>query len=80
MRERLVIKYILEQPQRIELCISDCLGREIAVLKCIDEPAGQQTMTWDGVDRHGDKVASGVYFVRLNVDGLKQTHKLVIAE
>ena len=40
--------------------------------------AGDKLAYWDGMDNYGGKVASGVYFARLNVDGLTAFGKLVV--
>jgi flagellar hook assembly protein FlgD len=47
----------------------------------IDETraGGSHAIEWDGTDRAGRGVASGVYFARLRVDGaLVDTHKLML--
>jgi hypothetical protein len=40
--------------------------------------AGTLTVTWDGVDNRGSKVASGVYFYRVEADAFHAVKKMVL--
>jgi hypothetical protein len=40
-------------------------------------PSGVHRLTWDGRDGTGREVASGIYFVRVEVDGWTDSRKLV---
>ncbi len=53
----------------VTLTIHDAAGRVIVV--AVDAPfaAGQHEVSWDGTDAVGRPVGSGVYFVRLTVEG-----------
>lgn len=41
-------------------------------------PAGQHGFAWDGRSESGARVASGVYYLRLDADGVKQSRKLML--
>lgn len=41
---------------------------------------GRHEAYWDGVDRSGDQVASGVYFVQLVVNGRSQVRKMFVTK
>jgi len=41
-------------------------------------PAGSHSITWDGTSDDGKKVASGVYFYRMESDGFNQTRKMIL--
>jgi hypothetical protein len=71
------IRFELEQPSRARLRIFDAAGR--LVRNILDEhvTAGSHTRTWDGRDEQGHDVASGIYFYELDVDGRRQSSKLV---
>jgi len=56
-------------PREVRLEVFDILGRQVRVLLNETLPAGRQQVNWDGTDRRGDAVASGVYFYRLTVSG-----------
>jgi hypothetical protein len=56
------IQYQLPATSRVSLKVYDLLGREVAVLVDEMKDAGSYTITFDG-----SKHASGIYFVRMNV-------------
>jgi flagellar hook assembly protein FlgD len=35
-------------------------------------------VTWDGTNRYGDRVGSGVYFVRMEAGSTRETRKVVL--
>jgi hypothetical protein len=49
-----------------ELSVFDLAGRLVARVSTEPRSAGWHDLTWDGRDRNGRPVASGVYFLRLN--------------
>jgi hypothetical protein len=67
------IAYDLPKAGHISLRIYDLLGREVAVLKDGLVEAGTHRVVFDG-----SGLASGIYFARLESDGLAQTRKLVL--
>ena len=54
---------------RVRVSIYHVSGRLVRVLQDGMVPAGRQEMVWNGDDRQGQRVASGVYLVRLIADG-----------
>jgi hypothetical protein len=72
-----VIAYTLPQSGRVRLRVFDTAGREVRTL--VDEwtAAGSYTRQWNGKDDAGVAVASGIYFYELDVDGQRQTQKVV---
>ncbi|NBB87215.1 MAG: hypothetical protein GVY12_13485, partial [Bacteroidetes bacterium] len=50
---------------------------EIALLYDGDQTTGYHLGVWDGRDRSGAPVASGVYFVRLQAGGTTLTESVV---
>lgn len=62
------IAFSLDQPGRASVVVFDTRGRSVRSL--IDGPlaAGSHSITWDGTDEVGGRVASGVYHVRLVLD------------
>lgn len=57
------------QGQPVLLAVYDALGRELRVLKRENAIAGRFTIQWDRNDDGGRRLRSGVYFVRLSVNG-----------
>jgi hypothetical protein len=60
-----VITYALPAASNISLRIYDIVGREVRTLVDEVQPAGYKTVEWDSKNKVGIRVASGVYFYRL---------------
>ncbi|HEU4725814.1 MAG TPA: FlgD immunoglobulin-like domain containing protein, partial [Candidatus Eisenbacteria bacterium] len=65
---RTTIRYTLARPGRVALRVFDVTGRLVATLRDDVEPAGDREVEWDGRDRAGRTVASGVYIYRLSTE------------
>lgn len=73
------IGFELDRGGHVRLTIFDVAGRKVRTL--LDETAGrgQHTAEWDGRDDRGRNVVDGLYFYRLDVDGVRLVRRLVIA-
>jgi hypothetical protein len=60
------------------LSVYDVAGRLVRRLGPSADARGFVTVDWDGTGAAGERVASGVYFVRLEVDGAVATRKLTL--
>jgi len=58
--------------------VLDVQGRSVRTLAQGVLPAGRTTARWDGRADNGQHTPSGVYFVRLNAQGLTRTARLVL--
>ena len=74
---RTTIKYDLKQSSKVKLKIFDILGREITTLVNSFEPSGFKTVSWDGTNKNGYHVNSGVYFYNLNVGESNISQKML---
>jgi flagellar hook assembly protein FlgD len=63
--------------ERVELMLYDVSGRLVRAERMGAMQAGLHTWVWDGKDRIGGRVASGVYFARLSAGGETRTQKLL---
>jgi hypothetical protein len=74
------IKYSIAEKGRVTLKIYDAAGRLIRTL--VDQDQAPQTSgfetIWNGLNDQGRRVASGVYFYRLNAKDFSQTKKMVL--
>jgi hypothetical protein len=71
------IPYTLAAPGRVRVGIYDASGAVVAMLEGGSKPAGAHAVTWGGRDREGKRVASGVYFYR--IEGMPgATRKMVL--
>ncbi len=76
---RTTIAYDLPTPSRVSIEVFDIAGRHVRTL--VDgEPrdAGSHTAVWSGLDASGQRVASGVYLCRLEVDGVVFSRRMVL--
>ncbi len=71
------IRYSLEAATDARLAIYDTRGRLVRTLLNGPKTKGGHTTIWDGKDNGGQRVASGVYFYRLEAGTFTQTRKLV---
>jgi hypothetical protein len=63
---------------RVGLSIFDLAGRRVRTLVNGEMPGGRHEAIWNGLNDRGRRVASGVYFYRLDGDDRTFTKKLVL--
>jgi hypothetical protein len=73
-----VIEYSVGVKSRVVLSVYNLLGHEIRKLVDGEQEAGRQSVEWDGRDRQGNLVGSGIYFYRLDAGGTSLTRKMVL--
>ena len=71
------IDYTLPARSRVRLEVFNILGRRVTTLVDTEQPAGAYSLVWNGEDRTGKPVASGVYFYRLTAGDFVSTKKMV---
>ena len=79
------LPYQLATPAAVTLSIYSVDGQLVRTLKIGHQPAGvyrskHRAAYWDGKNRHGEPVASGVYFYTLTAGDFTATRKLSIAK
>ncbi len=67
------VTFGLPKRERVQISIYDLAGRKRAVVADGEFPAGVHSLDWDGRDRDGNPVGSGVYFYKMEIAG--QTYK-----
>jgi len=72
------IEFYLPERTRAAIQIFDLQGRLVRELGAMEYTAGAHQVTWDTLDSSGNKVASGVYFYRLEAKDLTIDKKLVL--
>jgi flagellar hook assembly protein FlgD len=77
------IPFKLAQETPVAISIYDTTGQLIRTIALGNRNAGIYTTKdkaayWDGRDRFGDKVASGVYYYTLQAGDFKATRRMVI--
>ncbi len=79
------ISFDLPYPSHVIVKIYNILGQEVVTLTDKNLPAGRYHIRWDGKDRSGASVASGVYLIRMkaisgssNKQTFRQTRKMTL--
>jgi hypothetical protein len=74
------IRYDLAEPGQVSIVVYDVAGGLVRVLADMPrQGAGRHATRWDGLDRFGKPVVSGVYFCRLESRGVTAIRKMVLA-
>lgn len=74
------LTYKLDKPARVKLVIYDVIGREIATLVNQYQFQGQYAAKWESIDAQGQKVPSGMYIARLQVENESVTKKMLLTK
>lgn len=72
------IEYLLPSKGHVTLTVYDVGGRRVATLVDEVKPGGRHSAVWNARNEAGERVASGVYFVRLECDGARDSRRLVV--
>jgi hypothetical protein len=79
------IQYTVNQPGfgrssrlRTLLTVYNLQGRRVKTLVDAEQGAGEYTISWDGTDSSGDRVASGIYLYRLERGDRSESRKMVL--
>ncbi len=72
------IEYTLHKPTYVTLQIYNLLGQKVKTLVNEYQPFGSHHIVWDGKNERGKIASSGIYFYRLEVNGVSQTKRMVL--
>ncbi len=75
-----MISYELPVEADVKLVIYDILGREVARLVDQIQQAGRYRVTWNGTNRLGVSVSSGVYLYRLRAGDFVEVKKIILSK
>ncbi len=73
---RTSVSFVLVKDEFIELGVYDMSGRLVRTIATGLHTAGLHEVVWNGQDDGGQRVASGVYLVRLSGDGFVETRSV----
>lgn len=76
--EQTLICYQLTLQGPVRLVVYNISGQVVRVLVKEAKKAGSYQAVWDGKNGFGQKVGSGVYFVRLDAGNYSETRKVVL--
>jgi hypothetical protein len=72
------IRFGLKERAAVTVRIYNASGQLVRELVNTELGAGHYERVWDGTSRHGEPVASGVYFYRLTTPSFVETRKMVL--
>ncbi|KAA3636214.1 MAG: T9SS C-terminal target domain-containing protein [Calditrichaeota bacterium] len=72
------IQLSLPAKSDVRLTVYDILGREVSILVDKELSAGSYSVVWDGKDKTGTAVASGVYLYSLVTDKYSESRKMIL--
>jgi hypothetical protein len=73
-----IIRYDLAQHGQVTMRVYDVSGALVTVLEDRVRAPGRYEVGWQGENAQGERLASGVYFYRLEAPGFTQTRKMVL--
>ncbi len=73
-----VIRYQVPVTSDVQLTVYDLMGRKVKKLVSGSVVSGTHHVTWNGIDTHGQTVASGMYLYRLISGEYTETKKLLL--
>lgn len=71
------IEFEITERKFVSLAIYDYSGSQVKTLINRNYPAGKYTLTWDGTNASGMKVARGIYFYVLTADNQRVGKKMI---
>lgn len=73
-----VVEYFLPAQTTVHAAVYDVLGRLVGVLAAGVQGAGSHALSWSGRDARGERVSSGVYFLRMTDGCVTGSRKVVV--
>jgi hypothetical protein len=71
------IRFSVPSPSPVVVAIYDFAGRRVKVLRSTWLAEGEHTAVWDGCGERGERVAPGIYLVRVTAGETSTVSKLV---
>ena len=72
------LDYLLPRRSDVSIRVYNMLGQEIITLLEQEQSYGKYSVLWNGLDRSGKQVASGVYFTELRAGSIRKTRKMLL--
>jgi hypothetical protein len=72
------LDYLLPRRSDVSIRVYNMLGQEIITLLEQEQSYGEYSILWNGLDRSGKQVASGVYFTELKAGSIRRVTKMLL--
>ncbi len=76
--EKTTVAYTLREERTVTIAVYDVLGRRVRTLVDATKSAGLHRVVWDGTNRYGTRVGSGVYFYRIEAGDFTASEKMML--
>ena len=79
--DRTTVEYVVAEKEAgapVTIQVYNVLGQRVETLVDGPKSRGLHTVTWDGTNRYGNRVGSGVFFLRLRAGDVSETQKAVL--
>jgi hypothetical protein len=74
------IRYSLKEGVQVSLRIYNVMGNLVATLVDQKQSPGNYSVLWDGRDRQGKLVSSGIYFYKIQAGSFTQIRKMALVK
>jgi hypothetical protein len=72
------IRFEVARTSKVSIKVYNAMGQLVSTLKNERMQPGRYSVHWDGTNRSGEKVSSGVYFYKMAAGKFQATHKMLI--
>lgn len=72
------IKFTVPVKADVQIIVYNMVGQKIKTLINQTMPAGTHSTSWDGTDKSGNEVTTGIYFYKIITDGYSLTKKMML--
>ncbi len=69
------VRFVLPDDAYVVLGVFDLSGRRVALLFAGSAPRGETQIAWNGLDREGGRLPSGIYFYVLDTGGVRSVRQ-----
>jgi flagellar hook assembly protein FlgD len=76
-RDRITIEYSIGKKEMVEVDIYNMNGQKIRTLNDNLLTKGKYKTMWDGTDKNGKEVSSGIYIIRLAAGGQTYSYRIM---
>ncbi|MCK5115290.1 MAG: T9SS type A sorting domain-containing protein [Candidatus Aegiribacteria sp.] len=77
---QVTVPFTIAETGLINISVFDLSGRQIHTITSEEFAAGAHTVSWEGTDDSGNRVTSGIYFVRIWSNDLVVTSRVVLTQ
>ena len=76
--QKTIISYILPNKQAVEISVFDILGHSVRTLINEVQDPGRRIVKWDGKDKFGNDVGTGMYFYSIKAGTFIDNKKMIL--